>query len=80
MYKNDWRLTNQMNYLQKKTLLNMRFEPFKKGWEHEHCEFCSKRIDSKTIDAYTTEDRYYWICKECFDDFKEMFEWKVKNN
>lgn len=77
--KNDWRLTNQMNYLHKKILINKQFAPFKKGWKHEHCEFCSKRIDSQTTDSFTTEEGYYWICKECFNDFKEMFEWELKN-
>lgn len=31
--------------------------------------------DSQDVEreAYTTEDEYHWVCKECFDDFKEMF-------
>ncbi len=55
----------------------MPFLPYREGWEHEHCEFCSERIDTNTKEAYTTEDKYYWICKGCLNDFKEMFEWKI---
>ena len=40
MNKNDWRLTNQINYLFQKTLIKRRYEPFREGWEHDHCEFC----------------------------------------
>lgn len=77
---NDWRLTNQMNYLFKKKLIKMAYTPFKEGWEHDHCEFCSKCIDKKTKEAYTTENKYHWICKECFDDFVDMFQWNCENN
>ena len=35
MNKNDWRLTNQINYLFQKTLIKKHYQPFRKGWEHE---------------------------------------------
>lgn len=78
MNNKDWRLTNQMNYLYRKKLQKTIFEPYKKGWEHEHCEFCSERIDSDNQCVYATEDKYNWICKECFEDFKDMFEWTLE--
>jgi hypothetical protein len=28
--------------------------------------------------GYVTEDGRHWICKECFNDFREQFEWKVE--
>jgi len=74
---NDWRLTNQMNYLFKKNLVKCSFRPYREGWEHEHCAFCSERIDASTSMAYTTEDGYHWICSDCFNDFMAAFEWKV---
>lgn len=40
MNKNDWQLTNQINYLFQKTLIKKHYQPFRKGWEHDHCEFC----------------------------------------
>ena len=76
----DWRLTNQMNYLYKKKLIKGRFKAYRKGWEHEHCAFCSERIDNTVTDAYSTEDRYHWICPKCFSDFKDMFEWDVTDD
>ncbi|MBE6911452.1 MAG: hypothetical protein E7473_02905 [Ruminococcaceae bacterium] len=80
MNKNDWRLTNQINYLFRKKLIKGGFKPYREGWEHEHCEFCAERIDNTTAEAYSTEDRYHWICKECYNDFKDMFEWEVCNH
>jgi len=74
---NDWRLTNQMNYLHQKKLIKSAFKPYREGWKHEHCSFCSERIDGSTTLAYSTEDGYHWICPECFEDFKTMFEWEV---
>ena len=46
---------------------------------HEHCEFCwEKALTDKNCEFYCTEDMYYWICAECFRDFKEKFNWQVK--
>lgn len=75
--KNDWRLTNQMKYLFEKKLLHTKYTPFREGWEHDHCEFCSETINQSTDLAYCTTDKYHWICKKCFNDFKEMFKWEV---
>lgn len=73
----DWRLTNQMNYLYGKKLLHTKYEPYKEGWEHDHCEFCFERIDTTTGNAYCTEDKYHWICEKCFEDFKDKFHWET---
>ena len=75
---NDWRLTNQTNYLYKKVLKKQPFKVYKEGWEHEHCEFCSERIDKNTPVAYSSDNNYYWICEKCYEDFKDMFEWTVE--
>ncbi|MBQ9986328.1 MAG: hypothetical protein IJP38_08490 [Oscillospiraceae bacterium] len=80
MNNNDWRLTNQMNYLFRKKLIKGAFKPYREGWEHELCEFCAERIDNTTDEVYSTEDRYHWICKECYNDFKDMFEWEMSNH
>ena len=75
--KNDWRLTNQMKYLFEKKLLHTHYTPFREGWEHDHCEFCSETIEQSADFAYCTTDKYHWICEECFNDFKEIFKWTV---
>jgi hypothetical protein len=75
--KNDWRLTNQMDYLFKKFLLHILYQPYRIGWEHDHCEFCFKLIDTSSKIAYCTTDQYYWICEECYNDFKDLFQWNI---
>ena len=80
----DWRLTGQENYMLFEELkevipaeyintLNINDE------FHEHCEFCMEKIkEHKQEKCYTTLNNYRWICKECFDDFKEIFKFKLK--
>lgn len=31
-------------------------------------------------EGYTTEDNYHWICKQCYEKFKEKFQWKIAND
>ncbi len=75
--KDDWRLAGQEEYLAKKPLVCMSYRPYSATWEHDHCAFCSDTIDANTNTAYCTLDQYHWICKDCFEDFKEMFQWEV---
>ena len=43
---------------------------------HEHCEFCWEKVTTDTqCSFYCTEDMGYWVCPECFRDFKESFGW-----
>ena len=45
---------------------------------HEHCEFCwEKALTDKSCTFYCTEDMYYWVCEECFQDFQSKFNWQV---
>ena len=74
----DWRLTNQKRYLFKAKLLHIPYNHPNEEWDHDHCAFCWQKIDKMTPMAYATEDRYHWICEECYEDFNEMFEWTVK--
>ena len=78
----DWRLTNQMDFLYKKVLQKRSFSDFPEK-DHEHCSFCWDKF-GKGIDmlknGYCTEDAYHWICEDCFQDFKSMFEWTVDLN
>ncbi len=77
---NDWRLNGQEKYLSGETLHLRKMTPSRKDWDHEHCEFCWEKIspnDGDIHEAYTTSDEYYWICPECFEDFKETFDFKL---
>ena len=79
--KNDWRLTNQVNYLFRSTLKKVDFKK-KLDNDHEHCEFCwAKFGESKDMlsSGYCTIDEYHWICEKCFQDFREQFEWRLKD-
>ena len=45
---------------------------------HDHCSFCwEKALTDKSCTFYCTEDMYYWICEECFQDFQSEFNWQV---
>ena len=59
-----------------KTLRIARFEPTNVQWDHEHCVFCWEKITSCACGgsvAYVTQDGKWWICEDCYNDFKDMF-------
>ncbi|MBQ7335385.1 MAG: hypothetical protein IJW92_02795 [Clostridia bacterium] len=46
---------------------------------HEHCEFCwDKAMTNIEGEFYCTKDMRFWICAQCFHDFKDQFGWTVK--
>lgn len=75
--KDDWRERGQEEYLSGLTFSFCRYTPFSETWEHDHCEYCYKKIYTEIIDDYCTDkgycsdDKRIWICLECFNDFKE---------
>jgi len=76
---NDWRLTNQENFLKNKLLIRRDYKDRASSADHDHCEFCLEKFseDNQNINAgYCTEDSYHWICSDCYNDFKELFKWK----
>jgi hypothetical protein len=76
----DWRLTNQEKYLQNKSLMFSRWTQRHERNDHDHCEFCFAKFgnfEESLHEGYCTEDRYRWICKDCFNDFKDRFNWTV---
>lgn len=47
---------------------------------HEHCAFCwEKAMADNECEFYCTEDMRHWICKACFEDFKDTFRWTVRS-
>jgi hypothetical protein len=81
--KKDWRLTNQEKYLKGITLQLKKYKRDRDGWDHDHCEFCWEKFSeslSETVlnEGYATEDNYRWICTQCFEDFKDLFGWKIR--
>lgn len=80
--ENDWRLRGQEEYLKAVPLWWKKYTRRSESWEHEHCEFCWAKFMQEDYpevlhEGYTTEDNYRWICEQCFEDFKDSFEWKV---
>ena len=78
----DWRLLRgQDSYLHGATLIKHPYKPSNPLNDHDHCEFCTRKFGNGKDDlkqGYSTEDNYTWICSQCYDDFKERFEWNVK--
>lgn len=79
---NDWRLMGQERYLKGVTLIHRSYRPASAANDHDHCEFCSAKfmtLDTpSTLHAgYATHDGSRWICDNCFDDFVDLFEWKL---
>ena len=76
----DWRLQGQERYLTGAMLHWRRWVPYRKDWDHDHCEFCMETIspfDGDLPVGYTTADQSRWICERCFEDFSAPFGWKV---
>jgi hypothetical protein len=77
----DWRRQGQENYLKGVTLFFNNYQPYRTGWDHNHCEFCGIKFSLEKDGlkfGYTTKDKYYWICRDCCKDFKDEFLWKVE--
>ena len=78
---NDWRLQGQEKYLKGVALTKKQYMPYRKGWDHDHCEFCGRKFTKNLPDTlqigYSTNDNYHWVCEDCFNDFKKQFEWRV---
>lgn len=79
--ENDWRITDQEDYLMKVKLKKHSYKRYSETWDHEHCCFCWEKFSENEKDGltcgYSTLDEENWICEECFNDFKDMFEWEV---
>jgi len=74
----DWRLTNQEKYLKNCELELTQFESHRNS-DHKHCSFCWDKFSENAEDLHFgyVANKKYWICPNCFNDFKEMFGWKV---
>ena len=87
--KDDWRLTagpviGFEEELKNIPLYFIPFQPLSETWDHEHCAFCWAKFyrhDGCLWEGYCTRPENtrdaHWICPECYEDFKEMFGWRV---
>lgn len=81
----DWRLTNQENYLKGVSLVHRKYRQYPENpkWDHDHCAFCWAEFSLREApealkEGYTTENEYHWVCEKCFADFKDSFQWQVR--
>lgn len=84
--ENDWRLDMYNGYLDGETFSLEKFISTAMN-DHEHCVFCMQKITDLNIEDCQTEGyctvykktgQTQWICKECFDEFKKKFNFKIK--
>lgn len=79
----DWRLNGQEEYLYQAELYRCGVSfPEPEEVDHAHCEFCWAKFSDYEEDlheGYLTKDYYYFICEECYNDFKDQFKWKLLN-
>ena len=82
--QSDWRLMGQEHFLAGADLVWRRYRryPNNPRWDHDHCEFCGAKflvgeLPDVLHEGYCTLDEYRWICKSCFADFRDQFQWKV---
>lgn len=77
MDKNDWRLQWQEKFMKN---MIFRWKDFD-GKDHDHCSFCWEKfgyLENNLKQGYCSLDNEYWVCKTCFEDFKEHFNFKIK--
>jgi len=89
--KDDWRYING-EHLKGKTFAFKEYIPLNIDNDHDHCEFCwdkfSLIIDDALKEGYKTlwldsdcdlktPKTDTWVCKECFNDFKELLNLKT---
>jgi hypothetical protein len=78
----DWRLAIPKEYLRGLVLHHSEWRKPRAEWDHDHCEFCQAKFMEEPSagvihDGYTDNDKYHWICPQCFSDFREMFRWSL---
>lgn len=80
----DWRLANGGGYLNDLLLSWKAYTRYGDTWDHDHCELCMckfveapKNDGDALTEGYSTPDKYRWVCKDCFDDFKDLYRWRT---
>lgn len=82
--QDDWRLRGQEEYLNNMTFIWSKYYPVSASNIHAHCEFCwhkfmenSEGVKDCSQEGYKSMEDDYWVCKDCFEDFQKMFNWKT---
>lgn len=77
--QNDWRLLNDVEYLKKAYINPTDGEEICRYAPHlKRCEFCLEPVQDNLHQWwFVPTDLSCCICEECYNDFKEDFEWKT---
>jgi hypothetical protein len=78
---NDWRITNQANYLTGAVFEKRIWHTKQPHWDHNHCAFCAQKFSERPVDlreGYCTLDGEHWVCPTCFEDFEDIFGFRVE--
>lgn len=71
----------QESYLKGRSLVKRSYVPLSETSDHEHCRFCWEKFgehEGNLRDGYVAvDDPHIWVCPECFEDFKELFDWML---
>lgn len=76
----DCRLNGQETYLINAHLVRSVYKA--DLLKQKHCEFCMKKFifGNESEKLYATKNLKYWICEKCFEDFKDMFKFRLLKN
>ena len=77
----DWRLTNQLHFLYEKSIVKKSYVAPSPEWDHDHCAFCWSKFTEDGVndlhEGYYVPETKDWFCDNCFNDFQEMFKWRI---
>jgi hypothetical protein len=81
--QDNWRLFGQDQYLQGLELAFRQYSSSPHSHPSAHCEFCSREFaefatgPDVVTEGYSSHNGFRWICRICFDDFRDEFKWRV---
>ena len=81
--QNDPRLETDNSFLAQFHWKWKKWSQTRENWDHDHCEFCGAKFMNANgpnilHEGYATPDDYYWICSNCFNDFKQLYNWQME--
>ena len=81
----DWRLGGQEKYLQGLVFTREKYKRPSPEWDHDHCQFCWEKFmeegfEGTLHEGYVSKEGDRWVCFQCFDDFKEKFQFRLEES
>lgn len=80
----NWKLHGQEEYLTNAVFQFSRWKLLDPHWDHDHCAFCWAKFSESggedLAEGYVTRDGDWnaWVCPTCYNEFKESFNFKVR--